>query len=92
MTEKNAMVLFRVSVNQNYKDILLQHLSQLHLVHIKTKTEQKVIAEKDDELLERIKDLSQNLEALFKSLDITELDFQKLSFEPNEKKIFEVKM
>jgi vacuolar-type H+-ATPase subunit I/STV1 len=91
MTEKSAMVLFRVNVNQNYRDLLLQHLSQLSLVHIKTKPEESVKFEKDDVLFERINKLSQSVESLFKNLDITESDFQKLSFKPDERKKFEVK-
>jgi len=91
MTEKSAMVLFRVNVNQDYRDLLLQHLSQLSLVHIKTKPEESVKFEKDDVLFEKINKLSQSVEFLFKNLDITESDFQKLSFKPDERKKFEVK-
>ncbi|NVM18008.1 MAG: hypothetical protein HWN80_09845 [Candidatus Lokiarchaeota archaeon] len=91
MTEKSAMVLFRVNINQNYRDILLQYLSQLSLVHIKTRPEESAKFEKNDALFERINKLSQSLESLFKSLDITESDFQKLSIEPDERKKFEVK-
>lgn len=91
MTEKSSMVLFKVNINHNYKDLLLQHLSQLNLVHIKTKPEISDIIEKDKVLLDRIKKLSQNLESLFKNLNITESDFQKLIFEKEERKEFEVK-
>ena len=91
MTEKSSMVLFKVNINRNYKDLLLQHLSQLNLVHIKTKPEISDIIEKDKVLLDRIKKLSQNLEFLFKNLNITEFDFQKLLFEKEERKEFEVK-
>ena len=91
MTEKSSMVLFKVNINHNYKDLLLQHLSQLNLVHIKTKPEISDIIEKDKVLLERIKKLSQNLEYLLKNLNITEFDFQKLIFEKEERKEFEVK-
>ena len=91
MTEKSSMVLFKVNFNDNYKDLLLQHLSQLNLVHIKTKPEISDIIEKDKVLFDRIKKLSQNLEILFKNLNITESDFQKLKFEKEERKEFEVK-
>jgi len=91
MTEKSSMVLFKVNFNRNYKDLLLQHLSQLNLVHIKTKPEISDIIEKDKVLFDRIKKLSQNLEILFKNLNITESDFQKLKFEKEERKEFEVK-
>ncbi len=91
MTKKSSMELFKVNINQNYKDLLLQHISQLNLVHIKTKPEISDIIEKDKVLFDRIKKLSQNLETLFKNLNITEADFQKLIFEKEERKQFEVK-
>jgi predicted transcriptional regulator len=61
MTEKISMVLFNVNINHNYKDLLLQHLSQLNIVHIKTKPEISDIIEKDKVLLDRIKKLSQDI-------------------------------
>jgi vacuolar-type H+-ATPase subunit I/STV1 len=91
MTKKSSMELFKVNINDNYKDLLLQHISQLNLVHIKTKPEISDIIEKDKVLFDRIKKLSQNLENLFKNLNITESDFQKLIIEKDERKEFEVK-
>ncbi len=91
MKRKSPMELFKVNINHNYKDLLLQHLSQLNLVHIKTKPEISDIIEKDKVLFDRIKKLSQNLETLFKNLNIIEADFQKLIFEKEERKQFEVK-
>jgi len=91
MVKKSSMELFKVNINHNYKDLLLQHLSQLNLVHIKTKPEISDIIEKNKVLFDRIKKLSQNLETLFKNLNITESDFQKLIFEKEERKEFEVK-
>jgi hypothetical protein len=91
MKRKSPMELFKVYINHNYKDLLLQHLSQLNLVHIKTKPELRDIIEKDKVLFDRIKKLSQNLETLFKDLNITESDFQKLIFEKEERKEFDAK-
>ncbi len=91
MKRKSPMELFKVNINHNYKDLLLQHLSQLNLVHIKTKPELRDIIEKDKVLFDRIKKLSQNLETLFKNLNITEFDFQKLIFEKEERKEFDAK-
>lgn len=91
MTKKSSMELFKVNINHNYKDLLLHHLAQLNLVHIKTKPEISVIIEKDKVLFDRIKKLSQNLETLFKNLNITEFDFQKLVFEKEERKEFDAK-
>ncbi|NVM45151.1 MAG: hypothetical protein HWN79_09550 [Candidatus Lokiarchaeota archaeon] len=91
MSKKNVMVLFKVRLNRNYKDILLQHLSQLKLVHIKSKSEKSSNYEMDKDVFDRIKTLSQSLESLFKDLNITESDFQKLSFEEKDKPKFKVK-
>jgi len=91
MKEKNDMVLFTTNINQNYKDILLQYLAQLNLVHIKTRPIVTEQLEKDDIILEKLNNLSQSLEALFKNLDITEADFQKLNIEPDQRKKFDVK-
>ena len=91
MTDKSSMVLFRTNINQNYKDILLQYLAQLNLVHIKTKPELSEVIGKDDIILEKINDLSQSLEYLFKNLGITESDLQKLNLEPDQRKKFDAK-
>ena len=91
MTEKSGMVLFNININQNYKDILLQYLAQLNLVHIKIKSELGEKFEKDDMILEKINILSQSLESLFKNLDITESDFEKIKIKPDQRKKFEAK-
>lgn len=91
MAKKNVMVLFKVRLNRSYKDMLLQHLSQLKQVHIKPKTEKSGSYEMDKELFERIKNLSQNVDNLFKDLNITEFDFQKLSYEEKDKPKFKAK-
>ena len=91
MTNKSSMVLFQVRFNHNYKNLILQHLSQLNLVHIKTKPEISDVVEKDKVLFDRIKKLNQNLENLFKNLNIIESDFQKLKFEKEQRKEFDVK-
>jgi len=91
MTKKNVMVLFKVRLNRNYKDILLQHLSQLKQVHIKPKSEKSSSYEMDKELFDRIKTISQDLESLFKDLNINESDFQKLAFDEKDRPQFKVK-
>jgi len=91
MVKKNVMILFKVNLNRNYKDLLLQHLSQFKQVHIKPKSEKSGSYEMDKELFDRIKTLSQNLETLFKDLNITESDIQKLSFEESDRPKFKVK-
>ncbi|MFW9948790.1 MAG: V-type ATP synthase subunit I [Candidatus Thorarchaeota archaeon] len=91
MTKKNVMVLFKVRLNRNYKDILLQHLSKRKQVHIKPKSEKSSSYEMDKELFDRIKTISQDLESLFKDLNINESDFQKLAFDEKNKPQFKVK-
>ncbi|MFX1288525.1 MAG: V-type ATP synthase subunit I [Promethearchaeota archaeon] len=91
MAKKNVMELFKVRLKRNYKDVLLQHLSQLKQVHIKPKTGKSGSYEMDKELFERIKNLSQNVDNLFKDLNITEADFQKLSFEEKDRPKFKAK-
>ena len=91
MTEKSSMVLFKTNINHNYKDILLQYLAQLNLVHIKTKPELSEISAKDDIILEKINNLSQSLESLFKNLNISEYDFQNLKIKSDQRKKFDAK-
>jgi len=91
MTTKNSMVLFRVNLSADYKEILLQYLSNLKLVHIKSKSEIGEKIEKENILSIKIKKLRQNMESLFKDLKITESDFQKLKFKDNDKIKFDVK-
>jgi len=85
------MVLFRVNLSPEYKEVLLQYLSNLKLVHIKSKSEISEKIEKENLLSIKIKNVRQNLESLFKDLKITEPDFQKLKFKERDKKKFEVR-
>lgn len=84
------MCFFKVNINRSNKDLLLQYLSTLKTVHIKSrpKTSQKL--EKED-FIENIKRLRSGLEELFKDLKITEYDLQKLNIDKSKRKEFVVK-
>jgi len=86
MTRKTEMTLFNVVINSNYKDRLLNQLSIVNNVHIKTKegTQIKKKIEEKDPLMKKIKTLRQNLDNLFKKLDINESNFQELKIKTNQ--------
>ncbi|MBD3254444.1 MAG: hypothetical protein GF383_05085 [Candidatus Lokiarchaeota archaeon] len=87
------MSLFSVSIYQDYKDNLLNHLSRINTVHIKTKSKEKSeIKEKSEEestLIKKIKKLRENNEALFKKLNLSESIFKELKIKKKER--FEAK-
>ena len=61
MATKNSMVLFRVNLNSDYKEILLQYLANLKLVHIKSKSEISEKIEKENIVSIKVKNIKQNL-------------------------------
>ncbi|MFX1380632.1 MAG: V-type ATP synthase subunit I [Promethearchaeota archaeon] len=90
MTNKTLMCLFDINIRNSYKDLLLQELSQINLIHIKPTQKKEEIKKKDIEL-DRIKNLRANIEELFKSLKISEYDLQNLQPKKNERIEFKVK-
>lgn len=91
MTTKTSMYLFDINVNNSYRNLLLQELSEIKSVHIRPKKEIHKHIDKSEVPLEEIKKLRGALESLFKALKITEYDFQKLNVQKNERRVFEVK-
>ncbi|MFX1586965.1 MAG: V-type ATP synthase subunit I [Promethearchaeota archaeon] len=94
MTKKTQMSLFKIGINKYYKDQLLNILSSINNVHIKTK--EKVLSgkkiEEKDPFFGVIKNLRQGLDSLFNKLNINESDFQELKkVESDEKVEFVVK-
>ena len=90
MVHKNEMTLFKVTINNNYKHQFLNHLSKLNNVHLKSRqtvTISKKIQEKDS-MKSRIKNLRQNLNNLFKKLNISENDFQDLKISKEDRQNF----
>ncbi len=91
MTNKTVMCLFDISIRNSYKDLLLQELSQINLIHIKPKQKTEESQKKSDKNLERIKKLRVNLEDLFKALKISDYDLQNLQTKKSERIEFKVK-
>ena len=85
--------LIKAELNENYKDRFLIELSNLNLVHLKTKKKQTLKGElsEKDPLMEKIKALRSNLNALFKRLDLTENDLLGLKVSKSERREFNVK-
>lgn len=91
MTNKTMMCLFDVTISNDFKDLLLQQLSQINLIHIKPKEQTEEPQKKGDNVIERIKRLRANAEELFKSLKISVNDLQNLRPHKDERKEFTVK-
>lgn len=85
---KNEMSLVRITINRNYKDKLLNILSQIHNVHIKERSllneKERKKSQEDQTIIEKIKRLKQISDSLFKKLDIKETDFAQLNVEKKE--------
>ncbi|MFX0175242.1 MAG: V-type ATP synthase subunit I [Candidatus Hodarchaeota archaeon] len=89
MPQKTEMSLFNVVINYNYKDALLNQLSDINNIHIKSKKifqERKEIEEKDV-LLGAIKNLRRDLNELFNKIQISESTFSSLKKVEKEKRI-----
>ena len=89
MVDKNVMSLCNAIINKNYKDALLNELSKINNVHIKSKQvdQDRRSSEEKDQELGVIKKLRQNLNNLFHKLKINELDFQNLQKVKNNEKL-----
>ncbi len=84
---QNLMTLFKVTVENIYKFELLRRLSELGLVHIKSKYKDKKekSSEPKDSELNKIKKLRELLDNLFTKLNVNVADFKKLKENRNEK-------
>ena len=86
------MSLIKVIIKSNYKNQLLRLLSNLNIVHIKSKIKKDLkLIEKDQPFAEKLKNLRQSLDTLFKKLRISESEFQDLKFKRDERIEFVVK-
>jgi len=83
----NKMSLFKVTIDRNYKDILLLNLAKFKITHIKSRIEYDVKRSTEEEELfkEKIKNLRLNLDILFKKLEINESDFNILKGKVDDK-------
>ena len=92
MTAKTQMSLIKAIIKSNYKNQLLTLLSNLNTVHIKSKEAKKLkIIEEDRPFADQLKNLRQSLNALFKTIRITESDFQDLKVKRDDRIEFLVK-
>ena len=91
--KQTNMSLIKLTINKNYKDRLLDYLSKLNTVHIKSKDDSQSIDKKldKDPLRDKIKILRANLDLLFNKIKINDFMFQELRFDKNERIQFEVK-
>ncbi|MHA2429866.1 MAG: V-type ATP synthase subunit I [Promethearchaeota archaeon] len=80
MTHKNDMCLFKVIINPNYKDDLLNRLSVINNVHIMSKEGYliKIKLIEKDPFLNILKNLRQDLNNLFNKIRVSESSFQEL--------------
>ncbi|TFF93643.1 MAG: hypothetical protein EU544_05575, partial [Promethearchaeota archaeon] len=93
MTQKDIMTLFKTRIKRSYKENLLTYLSQMNLAHIKPKRRSEVREklEESDTTINKIKELRQNLDTLFKKLKISENDVATLKIRNSEKIEFKAK-
>jgi len=92
LKESSQMSLIRLVLNSTYKDSLLYQLSQINAVHIKSKSGAHLKEFLKEHLYsDKIKVLRDNLNSLFKKLDISTSEFQELKFKKNERLEFVVK-
>ncbi|MFX1591939.1 MAG: V-type ATPase 116kDa subunit family protein [Promethearchaeota archaeon] len=91
MTNKTVMCLFDINIHNSYKDLLLQELSQINLIHIKPKQIEGESQKKGENVVDKIKKLRANTEDLFKALKISDYDLQNLKAKKDERIEFKVK-
>jgi vacuolar-type H+-ATPase subunit I/STV1 len=90
--KESQMYLFRVIINRTQKDRLLRVLADEETVHIKPREEEiqgEVDKKKSKE--KKINELKDNLNSLFKKLDIKESSFRNLDIDKDERLDFDVK-
>jgi len=88
MKKTNEMSLVKITINNYYKDNILNYLSKKNIIYIKPKEKPKI---KEKPVLEKIVILRQNLETLFRNFKILRFDFSNLKFDESERIPFEVK-
>lgn len=91
MKEKSKMTLIKILIDTEFKESLLNHLSELNNVHIKPKSEDSLPRRKKDESYKRIKQLRKDLKTLFKNLEIKKNDFADIRLDENEKLTFKAR-
>ena len=93
MKQKDQLSLMTCIINSGYKDSVLNYLSKLNSVHIKSR-KTSLIKDKSEEkspLSEKAKKLRQSIDEFFNKLRITEFSFQDLKVDQDEKTEFIVR-
>lgn len=87
------MSLVKAIINSKYKENFLYQLANLNTVHIKPKTgiSLKEYLAQERNFTDKVKNLRENLNALFRKLKLSEADFQDLRFKKNERVEMSVK-
>ena len=85
--------LIKAELNHNYKDRFLIELSNLNLVHLKKKEKVKIKDEKSekDPIMEKIKNLRKNLNALLRRLNLSETILSDIKIKETERIEFSAK-
>lgn len=91
MKQKTKMSLLKVTINSNLEDLLLNLLSKINNVHIKPLSKERKKLKEKDPILEKIKQLRQSLDNLFKKLQISTYNFQELKVKSGDRTNFKVK-
>lgn len=86
----SKITLFKVIIQKKLKDSLLMDVADEKIVHIKEREQEKLKQEKK-EYKDIINNLRQNLEDLFKKLNISKSEFKELDVKEEDKKEFRVK-
>ncbi|MHA1986380.1 MAG: V-type ATP synthase subunit I [Promethearchaeota archaeon] len=86
-SSEREFTLMKAEISNNLKDRLLIELSNINSVHIKEKKKAKIKESLDEKepLLEKIKNLRENLDDLFKKLKINPADFIDLNVEKEDR-------
>lgn len=92
MKNSTELCLINVFIDSNYKNRLLNHLSQINNVHIKPKSggQLKVNVENTDPLTESIKKLRYDFNILCRKLNIDESAFSELNISKNDRTLLKV--
>jgi vacuolar-type H+-ATPase subunit I/STV1 len=93
MKKKTKMILVKANIKSNYKGTFLQELSDLNVVHIKSKmgVPLKVYLREEHPYSDKVKNLRENINALFKKLKISETLLQELKITEDERVKYNVK-
>ena len=93
MKKLKRVSLFRVKIENRFKDQLLMELSELNCVHIKeiSTLDLKEKSDEKDPVVNTIRDLRKKFNVLLSKLGISEFDLSELRLKKEDRYVFEVK-